>query len=112
MGFVMLGIATLTTFGINAASSAWWRTASSPGMLFFRRRFVQERYGTREMSRLGGCSPRRPNRLASRVLRMASLGLPGSPGFWGEFPAAVAYDPASVRGGSRRHAHGRSASTW
>ena len=27
MGFVMLGIATLTEFGINAACSAWWRTA-------------------------------------------------------------------------------------
>ena len=44
---------------------------------------------------------------------MASLGLPGLAGFWGEFPAILsAYEPSAVgRRRARRHAR-RSASTW
>ena len=54
MGFVMLGIATLTDFGINAAIFGMVAHGLITGMLFFLAGSMQERYGTREMSRLGG----------------------------------------------------------
>jgi NADH-quinone oxidoreductase subunit M len=97
MGFVMLGIATLTNFGINAAIFGMVAHGLITGMLFFLAGSVQERYGTREMSRLGGMLVQVP-RLAwiLAFCVMASLGLPGLAGFWGEFPAILsAYNPAA-----------------
>src|SRR5215207_10112154 len=96
MGFVMLGIATLTNFGINAAIFGMVAHGLITGMLFFLAGSVQERYDTREISRLGGMlvqAPRLGWILGFCV--MASLGLPGLAGFWGEFPAILsAYSPA------------------
>jgi NADH-quinone oxidoreductase subunit M len=97
MGFVMLGIATLTDFGINAAIFGMVAHGLITGMLFFLAGSVQERYETREISRLGGMLVQIP-RLAWILgfCVMASLGLPGLAGFWGEFPAILsAYDPAA-----------------
>jgi NADH-quinone oxidoreductase subunit M len=97
MGFVMLGIATLTDFGINAAVFGMVAHGLITGMLFFIAGSVQERYETREISRLGGLLVQVP-RLAwiFGFCAMASLGLPGLAGFWGEFPAILsAYDPAA-----------------
>ena len=97
MGFVMLGIATLTDFGINAAVFGMVAHGLITGMLFFLAGSVQERYETREISRLGGLLVQVP-RLAwiFGFCAMASLGLPGLAGFWGEFPAILsAYDPAA-----------------
>src|SRR3990170_3572287 len=54
MGFVMLGISTLTSFGINAAIFGMVGHGLITGMLFFLAGSIGERYGTREMSRLGG----------------------------------------------------------
>ncbi|MCZ7529414.1 MAG: NADH-quinone oxidoreductase subunit M [Acidimicrobiia bacterium] len=95
MGFVMLGIATLTDIGINAAVFGMVAHGLITGMLFFLAGSVGERYGTREMSRLGGLLTQTP-RLGWILgfLAMASLGLPGLAGFWGEFPAILAaYNP-------------------
>jgi NADH-quinone oxidoreductase subunit M len=96
MGFVMLGIATLTDFGINAAVFGMVAHGIITGMLFFIAGSVQERFGTREISRLGGLllqAPRLGWILGFCVF--ASLGLPGLAGFWGEFPAILsAYEPA------------------
>jgi NADH-quinone oxidoreductase subunit M len=97
MGFVMLGIATLTNFGINAAIFGMVAHGLITGMLFFLAGSVQERYDTREISRLGGMLVQAP-RLGWILgfCAMASLGLPGLAGFWGEFPAILsAYDPAA-----------------
>jgi NADH-quinone oxidoreductase subunit M len=97
MGFVMLGIATLTDFGINAAIFGMVAHGLITGMLFFLAGSVQERYETREISRLGGLLVQAP-RLGWTLgfCAMASLGLPGLAGFWGEFPAILsAYDPAA-----------------
>jgi NADH-quinone oxidoreductase subunit M len=97
MGFVMLGIATLTNFGINAAIFGMVAHGLITGMLFFIAGSVQERYDTREISRLGGLLVQAP-RLGWILgfCAMASLGLPGLAGFWGEFPAVLsAYDPAA-----------------
>jgi NADH-quinone oxidoreductase subunit M len=96
MGFVMLGIATLTNFGINAAVFGMVAHGLITGMLFFIAGSVQERFETRELSRLGGLLLQAP-RLGWILgfCAFASLGLPGLAGFWGEFPAILAaYQPA------------------
>jgi NADH-quinone oxidoreductase subunit M len=96
MGFTMLGIATLTDFGLNAAVFGMVAHGLITGMLFFIAGSVKERYHTLEISRLGGLlvsAPRLGWILA--FCAMASLGLPGLAGFWGEFPAILAsYQPA------------------
>jgi NADH-quinone oxidoreductase subunit M len=96
MGFVMLGISTLTSFGLNAAIFGMVAHGLITGMLFFVAGSVKERYHTLEISRLGGMLTQAPH--LGWILgfsAMASLGLPGLAGFWGEFPAILsAYDPA------------------
>jgi NADH-quinone oxidoreductase subunit M len=96
MGFVMLGIATLTTYGINAAVFGMVAHGLITGMLFFCAGSIQERFGTREIARLGGLLKQAP-RLGWILgfCAFASLGLPGLAGFWGEFPAILSsYSPA------------------
>jgi NADH-quinone oxidoreductase subunit M len=97
MGFVMLGISTLTDFGINAAIFGMVAHGLITGMLFFLAGSIQERYNTRELSRLGGLLIEAP--YLGWILgfcAMASLGLPGLAGFWGEFPAILsAFSPAA-----------------
>ena len=110
MGFVMLGIATLTTFGINAAVFGMVAHGLITGMLFFLAGSVKDRYHTLEIRRLSAaCSSRCPK--LGWILgfcAMASLGLPGLAGFWGEFPAILsAYSPAH-----RPRRRRRSARTW
>src|SRR5438132_1223018 len=90
MGFVMLAVSTMTSFGINAAIFGMVAHGLITGMLFFLAGSVQHNYGTREMSRLGGLLTQAPKMgwiLGFCV--MASLGLPGLAGFWGEFPAIL-----------------------
>jgi NADH-quinone oxidoreductase subunit M len=96
MGFVMLGIATLTPLGVSAAIFGMVAHGLITGMLFFIAGSVKERYHTLEIARLGGMLKQIPK--LGWILgfcSMASLGLPGLAGFWGEFPAIVsAYNPA------------------
>src|SRR5947207_13550480 len=54
MGFVMLAISTLTSFGINAAIFGMVAHGLITGMLFFIAGSVKERYHTLQISRLGG----------------------------------------------------------
>jgi NADH-quinone oxidoreductase subunit M len=96
MGYVMLGIATLTTWGINAAIFGMVAHGLITGMLFFIAGSVKDRFHTLEIKRLGGLLLQAP-RLGWLLgfCCMASLGLPGLAGFWGEFPAILAaYNPA------------------
>ena len=96
MGFVMLGISTLTTLGINAALFGMVAHGLITGMLFFLAGSIKERYHTLQISRLSGMLKQMP-RLGWILgfCAMASLGLPGLAGFWGEFPAILsAYSPA------------------
>ena len=95
-GFVMLGISTLTPMGFNAAIFGMVAHGLITGMLFFIAGSVKERYHTLEIARLGGMLKQMP-RLGWILgfCAMASLGLPGLAGFWGEFPAILsAYSPA------------------
>ena len=97
MGFVMLGISTLTSFGMNAAVFGMVAHGLITGMLFFVAGSVKDRYHTLEIARLGGMLKQVPH--LGWILgfcAMASLGLPGLAGFWGEFPAILsAYSPLS-----------------
>jgi len=96
MGFVMLGISTLTSFGMNAAMFGMVAHGLITGMLFFVAGSVKERYHTLEINRISGMLLQMPK--LGWILgfcAMASLGLPGLAGFWGEFPAILsAYQPA------------------
>ena len=96
MGFVMLGISTLTSMGINAALFGMVAHGLITGMLFFLAGSVKERYHTLEIKRLSGMLQQMPKLgWIMGFCAMASLGLPGLAGFWGEFPAILsAYNPA------------------
>ena len=65
------------------------------GLLFFLAGSMSHRYHTREMSRLGGNLKLMP--LLGGIFAftaMASLGLPGLAGFWGEFMSLLgSYQP-------------------
>jgi NADH-quinone oxidoreductase subunit M len=97
MGFVLLGIATLTTPGVQAALIGNIAHGLLTGLLFFLIGAVKDRYGTGDLRRLGGLADHLP-RLGA-VLTFAavgSLGLPGLAGFWGEAFALVgAWSPGT-----------------
>jgi NADH-quinone oxidoreductase subunit M len=98
MGFVMLGIATLTDVGINAAIYGMVAHGVITGMLFFLAGSVHERYHTREIAEIGGGMLQKVPFLASVLAftAIASLGLPGLAGFWGEVMALLSsYNPAN-----------------
>jgi len=98
MGFVVLAVATSTVGGVQAAVFASVAHGLITGLLFFLAGAVKERYGTGDLGELRTLYGRVP-RLAGLVAfgAMASLGLPGLAGFWGEmlairaalFPAAA-----------------------
>ncbi|HEX5566433.1 MAG TPA: NADH-quinone oxidoreductase subunit M, partial [Streptomyces sp.] len=101
MGFVLLGIATLTPTGVNGALFANIAHGLITGLLFFLVGAVKDRTGTTDLDRLGGAggamlygrAPRLGGLLAFGAV--ASLGLPGLAGFWGEMLALLgAYRPA------------------
>jgi NADH-quinone oxidoreductase subunit M len=97
MGFVMLGIATLTDVGINAAIYGMVAHGVITGLLFFLAGSIHERYHTREIAEIGGGMLQKVPYLAGILAftAIASLGLPGLAGFWGEVMALLsAYNPA------------------
>ncbi len=99
MGFVMLGIATLTSVGINAAIFGMVAHGVITGMLFFEVGSIYDRYHTRQISEIGGGMLLKVPYLAGifAFTVIASLGLPGLAGFWGEVTAlASSYSPAQV----------------
>ena len=98
MGFVLLGIATLTAAGLNAALFGNIAHGLITGLLFFLAGSIKDRYGTGDLARIGGGMLSRAPRLASVLTfaAIASLGLPGLAGFWGEALALIgAYRPGT-----------------
>jgi NADH-quinone oxidoreductase subunit M len=91
MGFVMLGIATLTTIGIQAAIFGMVAHGIITGMLFFCVGSIYDRYHTRQIAEIGGGMWERMPKLAGVFwfVCIASLGLPGLAGFWGEVMALL-----------------------
>ncbi len=102
MGFVMLGIATLTTVGINAAIFGMVAHGVITGMLFFEVGSIYDRYHTRQIAEIGGGMLQKIPKLAGifAFTAIASLGLPGLAGFWGEVTALLSsYSPAHLLAG-------------
>ena len=97
MGFVLLGIATLTATGLQAALLGNVAHGLITGLLFFLAGAIKDRAHTGDLADLGGLRESAP-RLAGLLgfAAIASLGLPGLAGFWGEAFAVVA---AVERGG-------------
>ncbi len=97
MGFVLLGIATLTATGFQAALIGNIAHGIITGLLFFLAGAVKDRAHTGSLAELGGLREVAPG--LSGILgyaAIASLGLPGLAGFWGEAFAVIA---AFERGG-------------
>lgn len=98
MGFVVLGAATFTVGGVQAAVFASVAHGLITGLLFFLAGAIKDRYGTTDLARLRVLYGRVP-RLAGvfAFAAMASLGLPGLAGFWGEMLAIrAAVDQAAA----------------
>ena len=88
MGFVVLAVATFTVGGVQAAVYASIAHGLITGLLFFLAGAIKDRYGTGDLARLTVLYGKVP-RLAAvfAFAAMASLGLPGLAGFWGEMLA-------------------------
>jgi NADH-quinone oxidoreductase subunit M len=87
MGFVVLGLATMSQTGITAAVFGSVAHGLITGLLFFLAGSLKERYGTASLRELGrGLYERTPWRaVAILVGGLATMGLPGFAGLWGEF---------------------------
>ena len=99
MGFVMLGIATLTEIGIQAAIFGMVAHGVITGMLFFCVGSIYDRYHTREIAKIGGGMLQTMPKLGGvfAFVAIASLGLPGLAGFWGEVMALLSsFNPNEV----------------
>jgi NADH-quinone oxidoreductase subunit M len=98
MGFVVLAVTTFTIGGVQAAVFASVAHGLITGLLFFLAGAIKDRYGTGELDRLHALYGTVPHLGALFAFAaMASLGLPGLAGFWGEMlsiRAALYPDPA------------------
>ncbi len=105
MGFVALGIGTLTESGLTAAVFISVAHGLITGLLFFLAGWLKERYGSSDLAALGhGLYARSPWLAAAFCFGcVASLGVPGLAGFWGEMLAmrgAYEVGPAMDRAGA------------
>ncbi len=86
MGFVTAGIFSLTQQGIEGAVFQMLSHGIVSGALFLCVGVLYDRLHTREISRFGGLALRMPiYAMLFLVFTMASLALPGTSGFVGEF---------------------------
>jgi NADH-quinone oxidoreductase subunit M len=96
MGFVLLAVSTMTRQGELAANFANVAHGVITGLLFFVVGALKDRVGTTEMAELGRALYARAPHLAAifAFAAVASLGLPGLAGFWGEMLSMLAaYSP-------------------
>lgn len=86
MGFVTIGIFTLTVQGVEGAIYQMLSHGIVSGALFLIVGVVYDRMHTREIAAYGGLASRMPKYATVFMLFMlASVGLPGTSGFVGEF---------------------------
>lgn len=86
LGFVVLGIFSMTAEGVQGAILQMVNHGLSTGMLFLLVGYIYERRHTREMSEFGGLAKSMPVYAVFFALAMlASVGLPGLNGFVGEY---------------------------
>jgi NADH-quinone oxidoreductase subunit M len=86
MGFVLLGIGSLTTVGMNAALFASVAHGLITGLLFFLVGGLKVRVHSAKLDDIGRALYRRAPKYGVLLAfaALASLGLPGLAGFWGE----------------------------
>ncbi|HTJ65952.1 MAG TPA: NADH-quinone oxidoreductase subunit M [Actinospica sp.] len=91
MGFTLLGIASMTQVGIDGALFASVAHGLITGLLFFLVGGFKERYGTTDLYAIGRGLYGRSRRYGALLAfaAVASLGLPGLAGFWGELYVLV-----------------------
>jgi len=90
MGFVTFGLFAFNRQGIEGAMIVMLSHGLVSGALFLCVGVIYDRLHTREISRYGGLSDNMPKyALLFMVFTMASVGLPGTSGFVGEFLSLV-----------------------
>jgi NADH-quinone oxidoreductase subunit M len=86
MGYVIIGLAALTTTGIQGAVMQMFTHGTITALLFTMVGLVYDRTHTRIIPEMGGLAPKMPFIATTFVMAgLASLGLPGMNGFIGEF---------------------------
>jgi len=86
MGYVILGLAALTSTGMEGAVMQMFTHGTITGLLFMMVGLVYDRTHTRMIPDMSGLAPRMPFIATTFVMAgLASLGLPGMNGFIGEF---------------------------
>jgi NADH-quinone oxidoreductase subunit M len=86
LGFVMLGIYSVTTTGMSGAVLQMVNHGISTGALFLLVGVIYERRHTRELGEFGGLAKSMPAYCTLFVIvAMSSVGLPATNGFVGEF---------------------------
>ncbi|MEB3282187.1 MAG: NAD(P)H-quinone oxidoreductase subunit 4 [Lyngbya sp.] len=97
MGFVLLGIASLTELGLNGAVLQMISHGLIAAMLFFLTGVTYERTHTLMMEKLGGMAESMPKVFALFTAgSMASLALPGMSGFAGELSVFLGITTSNV----------------
>src|SRR6187455_3465278 len=90
MGFVTMGLFTLTPQGIQGAMFQMMSHGLVSGALFLCVGVIYDRMHTREIAAYGGLVNNMPKyAVAFMVFTMANVGLPGTSGFIGEFLTLV-----------------------
>jgi NADH-quinone oxidoreductase subunit M len=86
MGYVIIGLAALTTTGIQGAVMQMFTHGTITALLFTMVGLVYDRTHTRIIPDMSGLAPKMPFIASAFVMAgLASLGLPGMNGFIGEF---------------------------
>ena len=97
MGFVTIGIFTMTRQGIDGALFQMISHGLVSGALFLCVGVVYDRLHTREISAYGGLVNRMPFYAATfMIFTLANVGLPGTSGFVGEFLSLIGAFKAST----------------
>jgi NADH-quinone oxidoreductase subunit M len=112
MGFTLLALGALTPQGIQACMVQMFNHGLITGMLFTLVGVVYDRVHTRDIDKFGGLATEMPLYTAFVGFAfMASLGLPGLSGFWGEAMTFIGafprYRALTVLAGDGRHRDGR-----
>ena len=96
MGFIGLGIASMSPQGLSGALFANIAHGVITGLLFFLAGAIKDRHDTSDLRTIGRALYARLPRIAALLTfaALASLGLPGLAGFWGEMLTMLgAYRP-------------------
>jgi NADH-quinone oxidoreductase subunit M len=96
MGFVTMGIFSFTRQGIDGAIFQMISHGIVSAALFMCVGVIYDRLHTKQISDLGGIATKMPNfAMLAMIFTMASVGLPGTSGFVGEFLTIIGTFKAS-----------------